>query len=411
MLAAIAEGRSRIQGFASSADCASTLECLRSLGASIAREGDAVCIDGRGVSSFKESGEMLDCGNSGSTMRMLSGILAGQPFVSTLTGDDSLRSRPMRRIIEPLEMMGARIIATEGRAPLRVEGRNPLRAIRYETPVASAQVKSCVLLAGLFADGRTEVIERMGTTRDHTERMLRWFGVDVETFSRESDNAPGVALIGPSELSARYVSVPGDISSAAFFIVAGALLNDSDLLIENVGLNPSRAEIIEVVRSVGVKVEIEDEREECNEPVGNIRIRGTGTVGGADGPTVLDGAVIAQIIDEIPILSVLGTQVEGGFTVRNAKELRVKESDRIATMVENLRKMGAEVEEFDDGLSILGPVKLKGAHLKAYGDHRIAMACSVAALIADGDSEIEGAECVAVSFPEFYELLGKVAVS
>jgi 3-phosphoshikimate 1-carboxyvinyltransferase len=277
--------------------------------------------------------------------------------------------------------------------------------------MASAQVKSCVLLAGLFADGRTEVIEKLGLTRDHTERMLRWFGVDVETATRESDGAPIIALSGPAQLAARHYSVPGDVSSAAFFIVAAALLPGSDLVIENVGLNPTRAQVISTVRSLGVDIVVEDAHEECNEPVGAIRVRGAASIGRNDGPAVLEGPVIAQLIDELPVLSVLGTQVEGGLVIRNAVELRVKESDRIATTVENLRAMGAEVEEFEDGLAVHGPVQLKGAHLKAHDDHRIAMAFSVAALIAEGDSEIEGAECVAVSFPEFYELLNRVKSS
>jgi 3-phosphoshikimate 1-carboxyvinyltransferase len=305
--------------------------------------------------------------------------------------------------------MGAQISSLNGRAPLKITGRSPLTPISYESPVASAQVKSCVLLGGLFADGRTEVIEKLGLTRDHTERMLRWLGVDVQSTMRETDGAPVVAINGPAQLSARNISVPGDVSSAAFFIVGAAFLPGSDLLLENIGLNPTRAQVISAVRSLGVDIRIEDEREVCNEPVGNIRVLGSSSLAPSDGPAILQGPVIAQLIDELPVLSVLGTQVEDGLIIRNAAELRVKESDRISTTVANLRAMGAEVEEFKDGLQVHGPVKLRGAKLDAHGDHRIAMAFSIAALIADGPSEISGAECVAVSFPEFYELLGHVS--
>jgi 3-phosphoshikimate 1-carboxyvinyltransferase len=408
MLGALANGNSTVEGFASSADCASTIECLRAMGASIIVDGSTVHINGRSANGLQPPNAELDCGNSGSTMRMLSGVLAGQNFSSVLTGDDSLSSRPMGRIIDPLTKMGAQILSLNGRAPLKITGRSPLTPISYESPVASAQVKSCVLLGGLFADGRTEVIEKLGLTRDHTERMLRWLGVDVQSMLRESDGAPVVAIKGPAQLLARNICVPGDVSSAAFFIVGAAFLPGSDLLLENVGLNPTRAQVISAVRSLGVDIRIEDEREISNEPVGNIRVLGSSSLAPTDGPAILQGAVIAQLIDELPVLSVLGTQVEDGLIIRNAAELRVKESDRISTTVANLRAMGAEVEEFKDGLQVHGPVKLRGAKLDAHGDHRIAMAFSIAALIADGPSEISGAECVAVSFPEFYELLDRV---
>jgi 3-phosphoshikimate 1-carboxyvinyltransferase len=408
MLGALANGNSTVEGFASSADCASTIECLRAMGASITVNGATVHIIGRSTNGLQPPNAELDCGNSGSTMRMLSGVLAGQSFSSTLTGDDSLSSRPMGRIIDPLTKMGAQIASLNGRAPLKITGHSPLTPISYESPVASAQVKSCVLLGGLFADGRTEVIEKLGLTRDHTERMLRWLGVDVQSTLRETDGAPVVAINGPAQLSARNISVPGDVSSAAFFIVGAAFLPGSDLLLENIGLNPTRAQVISAVRSLGVDIRIEDEREVCNEPVGNIRVLGSSSLAPTDGPAILQGPVIAQLIDELPVLSVLGTRVEDGLIIRNAAELRVKESDRISTTVANLRAMGAEVEEFKDGLQVHGPVKLRGAKLDAHGDHRIAMAFSIAALIADGPSEISGAECVAVSFPEFYELLDQV---
>ena len=409
MLSSIAEGQTVIRGFASSADCHSTLDCLQTLGVDISVDGTTVTVNGRGIYAYKSPDRELDCGNSGSTMRMLSGMVAGCDFVSTLTGDDSLRSRPMGRIIGPLEKMGAAVSSLDGKAPLKITGRSPLQPISYETPVASAQVKTCVLLAGLFADGRTELIGRLGLTRDHTERMLRWVGIDVETYSTDN-GSPAVAIRGNSKLTARPISVPGDVSSAAFFIVGAALLTGSDLLIENVGLNPTRAQVVGAVRSLGVNIEIEDEREDGNEPIGNLRIRGGSVLSSAVSPAVLEGPVIAQLIDELPVLSVLGTQVEGGLLIRNAAELRVKESDRIATTVANLRAMGAEVEEYSDGLRVNGPVRLHGARIDSHGDHRIAMAFSIAGLIATGETQIIGAECAAVSFPEFYELLDDAAV-
>jgi 3-phosphoshikimate 1-carboxyvinyltransferase len=407
MLAALAQGRTRIEGFSSSADCASTIGCLSALGAAFNVDGSTVIVEGTGREGLRPAAGVLDCGNSGSTMRMLSGVLAGQKFVSTLSGDESLCSRPMQRVITPLERMGAVISAQNGRAPLRILGRSPLEAISYETPVASAQVKSCVLLAGLFAAGRTEVVERHGPTRDHTERMLEWLGVELET--RELDGSPVIALNGPAHLSARDISVPGDISSAAFFIAAAAMLPGSNLVIENVGLNPTRVQLLTTMRNLGADIRVEDERSESNEPVGDIRIVGrAGLAPTESGGNVLSGSVIAQLIDELPVLGVFGSQVEGGLIVRDAAELRVKESDRIAATVANLRSMGAQVEEYDDGFAVVGPVKLRGGSLRAHGDHRIAMAFSIAALSAEGDSHMEGAESVAVSLPEFYELLASV---
>jgi 3-phosphoshikimate 1-carboxyvinyltransferase len=365
-------------------------------------------------------------------MRLLAGVLAAQPFASTLTGDESLSGRPMRRVIEPLGMMGARVGSVEGHAPLRVEGRRPLRAIRYEMPVASAQVKSCVLLAGLGAEGRTEVVEPRAQTRDHTERMLRWFGVRVETRETSEEAARGgeregeresggdvgledagrvvVSLEGGSRLSARDLTVPGDISSAAFPLAAAALLRGSELELEGVGLNPTRAAVLEAFRSLGVALEVSDARERSNEPTGRIRVRGAGGLAPVGrGANVIRGSSVAQLIDELPVLAVVGTRVEGGLEIRDARELRVKESDRISATVYNLRAMGARVEEFEDGLRVEGPVRLNGARLRSFGDHRIAMAFAVAALAAEGETEIEGAEeCVAVSFPEFFAMLESV---
>jgi 3-phosphoshikimate 1-carboxyvinyltransferase len=456
-MAALAEGRTRIENFSSSADCASTLEALRELGVRIERDGDVVRVEGVGTVEsgprFRSPSSPLDCGNSGTTMRLLAGVLAAQPFDSALTGDDSLSRRPMRRIISPLELMGARVEAVEGHAPLRIKGRRPLRAIRYEMPVASAQVKSCVLLAGLGAQGRTEVIEPLAQTRDHTERMLRWFGVSVETHelsderehessreaehesSREGDHARlheassegnhegsiegereemrrvVVSLDAESaHLRARDLTIPGDISSAAFPIAAALMLRGSELELSGVGLNPTRTAILDALRSLGAVLSVGGEREQSNEPVGDISVRGTGRLAPtAEGTKVIRGQVIAQLIDELPMLAVIGTCIEGGLEIRDARELRVKESDRISATVSNLRAMGAEVEEFEDGLRVFGPTVLRGARLQSFGDHRIAMAFAVAALAARGETEIEGAEeCVRISFPEFFPMLESV---
>lgn len=337
---------------------------------------------------------------------MLAGILAGQDFVTTLTGDDSLQARPMKRIIEPLEMMGARIASAAGRPPLRIEGRRPLEPITYELPVASAQVKTCLLFAGLFADGRTEVKEKFGVTRDHTERMLQWFGAPIE-ITNEKLSLTSCAVVGPANLAAHDVHIPGDFSSAAFFIAAAALLPGSELEIADVGLNPTRTQFLQTLRSLGAKLEIAGAREDCNEPVGTIRIQGTDSLREMQATTI-EGQLTAGLIDELPLLAVVGTQSPGGLVIRDAQELRFKETDRIAATVKNLRAMGAEVQEFEDGLVIAEPTRLQGARLDSFGDHRIAMAFSVAALLAEGDSEIVGSECVAISFPEFFDRLESV---
>ena len=436
LLAALAGGGPvRVSNFATSDDCASTLSCLARLGVDLRREGTSVVI--RGGAGLRASREPLDCGNSGTTMRLLAGVLAGRDFVSTLTGDHSLRSRPMRRVIEPLELMGARVESDEGRAPLTLHGRDELKPINYAPPVASAQVKSCVLLAGLRAAGTTSVVERRGATRDHTERLLRWFGVEVLTRHASSSellaagpvpatgavdaaDAAGepaaadvqiVSVEGGSRLRARDVNVPGDISSAAFFAIAAAVLEGSDLTLEGVGLNPTRAAILEVLGALGAGVSVAGGREESNEPAGDIRVRGANTLAPARaGANRVGGALSAALIDELPVLAVAGTRVEGGLTIRDAAELRVKESDRIAATVANLRAMGAGVEEHEDGLTVAGPVSLRGARVRSFGDHRVAMAFAVAALTARGDTEIEGAGCVAVSFPNFFPLLESIAV-
>ncbi|MBX5477703.1 MAG: 3-phosphoshikimate 1-carboxyvinyltransferase [Pyrinomonas methylaliphatogenes] len=406
MIAALARGRSLLSNFSTSADCASTLDCLRALGVSVERDGTTVVIEGRG-GDLSAPSSALDCGNSGTTMRLLAGILAGQTFSATLTGDESLSRRPMRRIIEPLELMGAKLSSQEGHAPLTVNGQRPLRAIDYEPPVASAQVKSCVLLAGLQAAGCTRIRERVHT-RDHTERMLRWFGVPVE--EREEGGVRLIALHGPKRFSARDISIPGDISSATFFLAAATLLPGSELVIEEVGLNRTRASVIGFLQKLGADIQIERARVECNEEIGDLRVRGVERLKPtANGANIISGALAAELIDELPALAVVGTRVAGGLEIRDAAELRVKESDRIRTTVENLRAMGAEVEERPDGLRVAGPARLRAAHLESYGDHRIAMAFAVAALTADDASELSGAESVAVSFPEFFDLLEAVS--
>ena len=418
ILAALARGRVRIENFSTSEDCAQTLACLGQLGVYVKRRGTEVLIEGVGLDGLRAPAAALDCGNSGSTMRMLAGVLAGQDFISTLTGDDSLRSRPMRRIINPLEMMGASVLSEDGRAPLRITGSRSLRGITYEMPVASAQLKSCILLAGLNAEGKTRVIEERGATRDHTERMLRWFGVEVSSLAFEDNGVikEAITIEENSQFEAQNGFIPGDISSAAFFIAATALLPGSKLRLHQVGLNPTRTQLFSVLRSLGVDVRPEFARrggrlpEDFDEPFGDVIVTGGAGLAPA-GPgrsNVLRGALISQLIDELPILAVLGSQVMGGISIRDAAELRVKESDRISATVQNLRAMGAEVIEHEDGLTIDDRTRLRGARLDAHGDHRIAMSFAIAALIAEGESELVGADCVRVSFPEFFELLESV---
>jgi 3-phosphoshikimate 1-carboxyvinyltransferase len=404
MLASIADGRTHIENFASSADCASTIECLRGLGVKIECDGSTVEVEGVGKFGLWEPDAPLDCGNSGTTMRLISGILAGQAFESGLTGDESLRSRPMKRIIEPLGLMGSTIYSDEGKAPLTVAGRSPLKPIVYRPPVASAQIKSCVLLAGLYADGRTTVVEQV-PTRDHTERMLRWFGVDVK--EEDSDAGRLISLDGHEELRARDLLIPSDISSAAFFLIAAACMPGSRLTMPHVGLNPARRGVLDVLVRLGANVGIGEQNEACNEPsatltvIGGLKDRGRANR--------LGGDIIPNIIDEIPILSVLGTQLAGGLEIRDAAELRVKESDRISAIADNLAKMGATVIEFPDGLRVEKSM-LKGAEIDSRGDHRIAMAFSVAGLLAIGETTIDGAECADVSFPGFFETLASVVM-
>lgn len=404
ILAAMAVGTTQISNFSSGADCHTTITCLRSLGVDITVNDSAVTVEGVGKNGFRPATGPIDCGNSGTTMRLLAGLLAGQNFDSMLTGDESLKKRPMLRVADPLTGMGAGVRTIEGKPPVTITGRHPLNAIEYLQAVASAQIKSCILLAGLNSDGETCVVEPV-PTRDHTERMLRWFGVEVQI-----DKVGGISRItvsGDAILRSRDLTVPSDISSAAFFMVAAACMKGSDITISGVGFNPGRAAIFELLRDLDADVKLESFDEICNEPVGTIRVRGGIDHSGSTVTTLINGSTIANIIDEIPILAVFATQIDGGLEVRDASELRVKETDRIAAIVKNLRLMGAAVEEFPDGFRVERS-RLKGALLSSYGDHRIAMAFAIAGLLADGETEIRDAECADISFPGFFEMLNSV---
>jgi len=395
MLAALAQGTSELRNFSPSLDCRSTLQCLRSLGAKVLVQRGSILISGSGLHGLAAAG-VLDAGNSGTTCRLLSGILAGQPFSSTIIGDESLSRRPMARIIEPLRLMGAEIEAADGGLPpLRIRGGG-LRAIRYELPVASAQVKSCVLLAGLFADGLTAVREPVAT-RNHTEIALRQFGAAIRRREDWIEIEPGPKLGGLA------LSVPCDLSSAAFFITAAALIPASEILLPDIGLNPSRRALLDYLTRAGVDLTVENESESAGEARGDIRVHYNPALSGRTLPPI-QAELTASLIDEIPVLSVLGA-LAGGLVVRDARELRVKESDRLAAIAWNLRAMGAEVEERPDGIAISGCQPLRGANIETQGDHRIAMAFGVAGLVAAGETHIIQAECAGVSFPQFFETL------
>ncbi|MGH9599719.1 MAG: 3-phosphoshikimate 1-carboxyvinyltransferase [Terracidiphilus sp.] len=398
MLGAFAEGTSRFTNFSTGADCASTLRCMEALGAKVNRVGDAA-VEVTGVAGHvTPAGHALDCGNSGSTMRMISGLLAPQQGRFTLTGDASLSRRPMERIRKPLEAMGARIALTEGHAPVEIEG-SPLKAIDYATPVPSAQVKTCVLLAGLETAGTTTVRESI-RTRDHSELALRAFGATV---NRTIDS---VSIAGPQTLCAIDAAVPGDISSAAFFMCAAALFPGSSLVFDALGLNPTRSSLLDVLTALGVHITVLNLEEKHTELTGTVQVSAPPQ---GLGSTTVSGALSAQLIDELPVLAAIAPYTSGGIRIRDARELRVKESDRIALTARNLRAMGAEVTEFDDGLDVPGGQTLHGAAIDSGGDHRIAMAFSVAALRAEGETLIQGAESAAISFPEFFELLDLIA--
>ncbi|MGC2209480.1 MAG: 3-phosphoshikimate 1-carboxyvinyltransferase [Candidatus Korobacteraceae bacterium] len=394
MLAGIAEGTSEFENFSSSADCASTLGCMEAMGATVRRKGNHVEVDG--VAGVLQAPEReLDCGNSGSTMRMLSGVVAAQPFTSVMIGDASLSKRPMRRVIDPLQKMGAKIESHDGCAPLTIHGAK-LKAMEYEPPVASAQVKSCVLLAGLFAEGETSVIEPV-RTRDHTELALRAFGAEV---TRDGNR---VSVRGGQKLHAVKTYVPGDLSSVTFFLCAAALFPGSNLVVDSVLLNPTRSVVLDVLAGMGVKIQFLKVEEQYGEMVGTMQAEGGVFQGGE-----IRGAQSAALIDELPAIAAVAPYSVRGLEIRDAAELRVKESDRIAAVVHNLRAMGAEVEEFPDGMRIPGGQTLRGGKVESFDDHRIAMAFAVAALRAEGDTIIHGAEAVAVSFPEFFDALSGV---
>jgi 3-phosphoshikimate 1-carboxyvinyltransferase len=401
MLAGLAEGTSELRHFSAAADCHSTLGCMKALGAEVKIDNDTVRVTGHGPRGLKASWRALDAGNSGTTMRLLAGILAGQSFSSKLTGDESLQKRPMKRVIGPLREMGADIRGRDDNfAPLEIRGA-ALKAIEHKMPMASAQVKSAVLLAGLFAEGETTVTEP-ARTRDHTELALQEFGAAIESHGRTIR----IHGLGSGKLTAKSLDVPGDLSSAVFFIAAASLFADSNLLIHNVGLNPTRTAILDVFASMGAAVQIIGLRSSQGEIVGDLAVKGASLKGG-----VIAGEQIPLVIDELPMLAALGPYTEEGIEIRDAAELRVKESDRIAALAENLRRMGARVEERPDGLKVEGrrAGKLHGAEIEPRGDHRIAMAFAVAGLAAEGSTIIRDADCAGVSYPTFFRELERLA--
>lgn len=397
MLASIAGGTSRIHNYSKGADCQSTLSAMRALGIEIENSPDTVSIHGKGLDGLSAPLAPLDAGNSGSTMRMLSGILAAQPFVTTIGGDESLSRRPMQRIMKPLTEMGARIHAREDKyPPLTIHG-GALTPIQYKLPVASAQVKSCILFAGLFAPGVTSVIESV-QTRDHSELALREFGA-------ETDVRRGViSITGRPRLEARELTVPGDISAAAFFLVAAQMADESSITIRGVGLNPTRSSLLDFLIGMGADLKVLDIVQSGGEVSGDLQINKSRIRGG-----VLEGDLAAALIDEIPVLAVLGASSEDGLKVRDAGELRVKETDRIATVAENFRRMGLAIEVRPDGFDVPGRQKFRAAEVDSFGDHRIGMAFAVAGLAAEGETVIQNAGAASVSFPGFYDLLRSLA--
>lgn len=392
MIAALAEGKTTIHDYSTGEDCHSTLRILQALGIEVEDGGSEVSITGKGLDGLTAPNGTLDAGNSGSTIRMMSGILAGQPFVSRINGDESLAKRPMQRVMTPLAEMGARIEATNGKyPPMEIHGAK-LQAIDYTTPVASAQVKTCVLFAGLFCEGETIVREPV-KTRDHTELALRMFGAEISAAGRVT------TLQGRPKLVGKELTAPGDLSSATFFLSAALMVPRSNLVIGGVGLNPTRTALLDYLAGLGAEVKILNVGEQCGELVGDILVRGRVQRGG-----VIAGAMAAALIDEIPMLAVLGAAT-GGLFVKDAAELRVKETDRIVTVAENLKRAGIEIEVREDGFTVPGNQKFQAASFDSFGDHRIAMAFAVAGLVAEGPCQIERAEAASVSFPEFYSTL------
>lgn len=398
LMAALSDGTSQIVNYPNSADPQSALSCLRQLGVSIKEDEDGILIvEGVGLNGLKPSKDPIDCGNSGTTMRLIAGILAGQSFDSVLTGDASLNSRPMKRIADPLREMGASITLTEGLPPIHIKGSQPLKGIDYTLPMASAQVKSCVLLAGLYAEGETTVIESK-PSRDHTERML-----GLDTF--EVNNLRHLSISKGHRIPAGTWAVPRDFSAAAFFLVAGAIIPHAEIKMNGVGINASRSALLNVLRAMGANIETQNERTHAGEPLVDITVRSSVLRG-----VKVSGDVVPVLIDEIPILAVAAAFAKGRTEIRQAKELRVKETDRIDAMVKNMRILGADIEEFEDGMAITGGKQLKGATVESYDDHRIAMAMGVAGLAAEGETCIKDAECAAVSFPDFWKQLKSLVV-
>lgn len=401
MLTSIAEGESRILNYSTGEDCRSTVRCMSRLGIKHEfgeRDGrKELIVHGKGIHGLEAPKEALDAGNSGSTIRMLSGILAAQPFTTHILGDESLSKRPMRRIMKPLAEMGAHITATNDQfPPLLIEGQK-LKAISYTLPVASAQVKSCVLLAGLYAEGETSVHEP-SRTRDHTEIALRELGADIDVERRT------IRVRGGVPLQAKQFVVPGDLSSAAFFLVAASIVKDSDLVIANVGLNPTRTALLDFLNSMGASIKIMQVEGVNGELIGSLQVKKSRIRGGT-----ISGELTASLIDEIPVLAVLGAASDEGLVVNDAAELRVKETDRIATVAENMKRMGLQIEVRPDGFTVPGKQSFHAAQLDSFGDHRIAMAFAVASLAADGECAIHNSEAASVSYPEFYQTLREIA--
>ena len=397
MFGSIAKGTTEIHNFLEGADCLSTIGCFRRMGIDIENKNGVVTVHGKGMHGLTAPAETLDCGNSGTTTRLISGILAPQNFDVTLTGDESIQKRPMKRIIEPLSMMGADIRSVRGNgcAPLRICGK-PLAGIHYTSKVASAQVKSSILLAGLYADGLTSITEPQ-VSRNHTELMLKFFGAELES------KGTTVTIWPATELFGNRIDVPGDISSSVYFVAAGLILPNSEVLIKNVGINPTRAGLIKVCESMGADLTLLNENRENAEPTADLLVRTSSLKG-----CIIEGDIIPTLIDELPTIAMMACFAEGTTVIRDAAELKVKESNRIAIMVENLRAMGADVEETEDGMIIHGGKPLHGAVVNSYKDHRIAMTFAVAALAADGETEIIDADCVDISYPAFYEELEKL---
>ncbi len=399
MLGAIANGVTTVRGFLRGEDNMSTMHAFRAMGVEIADDGETIEITGRGLHGLKEPGDVLDCGNSGTTIRLITGLLSGQSFFSVVTGDKYLRKRPMKRVVEPLSQMGAQIAGRNGGtlAPLAIKGCK-LKGISYQTPVSSAQIKSSIMLAALYAEGETIVTEP-SLSRDHSERMFRYFGASLDVQSS------GVTVRGGFELTAREVNVPGDISSAAFFIVAALITPNSELLIKNVGVNPSRTGVIDILQAMGGDIQLVAPRELSGEPVADILVRSSRLKGIA-----ISGSVVPRAIDEFPAICVAAARAEGITSIRDARELRVKETDRITAMAENLRQLGIIVCETEDGMDITGSEQLLGGAVDSCGDHRIAMSMSIAALVAATEITVSDIGCVATSFPTFFHLLEEVSV-